>query len=296
MLVKGPWDFHTSDIAALLAKLDACGTPLSKLSESIFQGIASGKDEVFYVNSETISEWSIEKALLLPLLKGQDVKRYVTHWSNHYVIYPYDVASKPIPEKKLKQEFPKGYAYLVSKRDLLSGRSYFDNSAKLWYELWNQRKRRNFERLRIVTPEISSRNNFALTKMFSGNTKTYHIVLNEDEEASYKLILGLLNSRLLQFYYCSITTPMAGGFYAYKTQFLEKIPIRDSDKTAKNRVVELVEKILAAKDKNPETDTSPIELKIDHLVYALYGLTQEEIKIVEESGPSPGGTAESEPE
>jgi hypothetical protein len=220
-LASGPWDFHTPGISAILDKLDGCGKQLGTLSESIFQGIASGKDEVFYVDSDTISEWSIEKKVLLPLLKGQDVKRYVTNWSRHYVVYPYDDLSKPIPEKRLKQQFPKAYEYLVEKRDLLRGRPYFDNSAKLWYELWNQRKRKNFERLRIFTPEISDRNNFALTETFSGNTKTYHIVLKDDEEANYKFVLGLLNSRLLQFYYCSITAPMAGGFFAYKTQFLE---------------------------------------------------------------------------
>jgi hypothetical protein len=99
MLTNGPWAFHTSGIAALLSKLDSCGLPLGNLSESIFQGIASGKDEVFYVDSSAISEWSIEKGLLLPLLKGQDVKRYVTNWSNHYVVYPYD------EEPRLEAEF-----------------------------------------------------------------------------------------------------------------------------------------------------------------------------------------------
>jgi adenine-specific DNA-methyltransferase len=284
MLAGSSWDFHTSDTSAILAKMDSCGQPLVELSEAIFQGIASGKDEVFYVDPETVSNWCIEKKVLLPLLKGQDVKRYAINWSHHYVIYPYDELSKPLPEKKLRHEFPKAYEYLVEHRALLQGRSYFDNSTKLWFELWNQRKRRNFERLRIVTPEISDRNNFALTDRYAGNTKTYHILLRDADDASYRFVLGLLNSRLLQFYYCSVTAPMAGGFYAYKTQFLEKLPIPDVPAEQQAPIVKLVDKILAAKRENPQADTSAWEREIDERVYRLYGLTAAEIKVVEEGG------------
>jgi adenine-specific DNA-methyltransferase len=282
-LSDAPWDFHTGGTAAILSKMDCAGTSLGELAESIFQGIASGKDEVFYVDSDTIAEWSLEKAALIPLLKGQDVKRYALRWSGNYVIYLYNDASKVIPEKELKREFPNTFAYLYANRSLLSGRPYLDNSTKQWYELWNQRKRHNFERLRIVTPEISERNNFALVKEHAGNTKTYHIILNDKDEAKYYSILSLLNSRLLQFYYCAITAPMAGGFYAYKTQFLERLPVKMGDKSTMKELATLARQILALKRKNPSADTAALEGEIDRLVYSLYDITAEEVRVVEES-------------
>ena len=53
-----------------------------------------------------------------------------------------------------------------------------------------------------------------------------------------------------------------------------------------DRLEELVEAVLESKTKNREADTSPSEAKIDQLVYKLYGLTEEEIAIVEGRGKS----------
>ena len=51
----------------------------------------------------------------------------------------------------------------------------------------------------------------------------------------------------------------------------------------KNSIVKKVDMILSSKNKNPSADTSALEYEIDHLVYQHYGLTEEEIKIVEEN-------------
>ena len=71
---------------------------------------------------------------------------------------------------------------------------------------------------------------------------------------------------------------MDGGIN-FSPSNVSQIPIAQ---TKKQKPVELlVERILAAKAKNPQADTSPLEREIDELVYQLYGLTQEEIEIVE---------------
>ena len=160
------------------------------------------------------------------LLKGKDIKKYVINWSGYYVIYPYDKNSRALSEATLKYEYPNAFKYLKDCKNVLKGRDYFDNSPKKWFELWNQRSFENFQLNRIITPEITDRNNFVLTNSFYGNTKTYHIIPKDKSPDHYLFLLGLLNSTLLDFIYKKITTPQAGGFYAYKTQFLSKLPIR----------------------------------------------------------------------
>ncbi|MBK9391762.1 MAG: Eco57I restriction-modification methylase domain-containing protein [Bacteroidetes bacterium] len=278
-LEKSEWNFQNDSINYLLSKFAVDTKPLLEITESIFQGIASGKDEVFYVNEDTIREFKIERGILKKLLKGKDIKKYVVTWSGYYVIYPYDKNSRVLSESILKSEYPNTFSYLSSHKVLLKGRDYFDNSPKKWFELWNQRSFENFKLNRIVSPEITDRNNFVHTNVYYGNTKTYHIIPKEKSIENYLFLLGLLNSSLLDFVYKKITTPQAGGFYAYKTQFLSKLPIRQVEQP--KAYSDIVSKIVSAKKENPQANTSRLERQLDVMIYHLYQLTFEEAKIID---------------
>lgn len=228
-LKKSQWEFQTSTTGDLLSLIEQHSVSLKQITREIFQGIASGKDDVFYLSKERMNQHKLELEVVKPLLKGKDIKRYFLHWSETFVLYPYDDHSRVIPETKFSKQFPNAYEYLCANRDLLSGRGYFESSSKAWYELWNQRKKANFEATKIVTPEISDRNHFARTTGYFGNTKTYNIIPSNSSEAFCCYLVAVLNSSVIQYYYQSITTPQAGGFFAYKTKFLERIPIRLAD-------------------------------------------------------------------
>ena len=273
------WNFQDNQITKLLLKFAKNTKPLSEFTNQIFQGIASGKDEVFYVNEENIKEYNLEKDIVKKILKGKDLKKYTISWSGSYVIYPYDKISKVIPEIKLIEIYPNTYKYLLGMRKNLTGREYFDNSSKLWYELWNQRSYSNFNQLRIITPEISDKNNFVITDNFYGNTKTYHIIPKDNRLEDYYFLLGVLNSRLLDYIYKKITTPQAGGFYAYKTQFLSQLPI--TLKTPPDTLINSVKEIIDIKKIDIGKNTPEIEAKIDLIVYKLYELTYDDVKIIE---------------
>ena len=156
----------TDQFSTLLEQIEKNTTTLQEISLSIFQGIASGKDEIFYVDDEKVKKEKLEKEILHPLVKGKDIRSYKINWSGTFVIYPYDAKSKVIPESKMKEKYPNTYKYLYKNRNKLDGRSYFDKSNKIWYELWNQRQYDNFQRRRIVVPEISNNNNFALPNKY----------------------------------------------------------------------------------------------------------------------------------
>jgi len=117
---------------------------------------------------------------------------------------------------------------------------------------------------------------------------------------SLKFILGLLNSKLLSFIYNTLFggMHMGGGYFRYRTQFLEQlpIPVKQIPKTRQRSVIKLVDKMLnlnkelsalgnkiTDKRHQIESEIQKTDKQIDNLIYELYNLTEEEIKVVESS-------------
>lgn len=279
------WLFNTIDKVGILSKLDLeKDTELGVITKYVFVGIQSGKDEVFFVNDALIKELKLEMDIIHPILKGKDVNRYATNWSGTYVIYPYNrTTNNVISENEFKGKYPNVYNYLRQQRNKLRGRKYFDESNKLWYELWCERNYKKFKQTKITNCEISPENRFTLdTQGFLGNTKIFNTVLKEDYKENYKFILGLLNSSTLEFFHKNTASPKAGGFYDYKTQFIEKYPIKfTSNQKIKNLIETNVDNILAIKNQNHSSDTKLFEDKINIIVYLLYNLSYDEVKIID---------------
>lgn len=103
---------------------------------------------------------------------------------------------------------------------------------------------------------------------------------------SLGFLAGYCNSRMFMFFYEQFfgALRMSGGYYQFQAPQLRVVPFRKPDKSTEQKVSALVDRILAAKQRDAEADTSALEREIDELVYALYGLTPEEIKIVEGAG------------
>ena len=116
---------------------------------------------------------------------------------------------------------------------------------------------------------------------------------------NHKFLLGLLNSRFLNYYHCCLVPELGKAFAEIKIANLKKLPIRTIDfnnskeKEVHDKLVALVDRMLELnKKKNalpPSSERERIEReiavtdeKIDEIVYGLYGLTEEEIRVVEE--------------
>jgi len=224
------WIFGNSTNAFIMENIEK-NPSLKEFTKYTFQGIASGKDEVFYLKKEEIERLNLEIDLFQPLLKGKDVNKYNIKWNNYYVIYPYNLeTNKVYCEEELSKSFPNSYKYFVERKHLLSGRPYFDKSNKLWFELWNERNFLKFKQTKIVNAEIAPENRFQIDyDGFFGNTKVFSTVLKDEYDNLYLNFLGLLNSKLLNYYHKKIASPKAGGFYDYKTQFIQKYPIKLPD-------------------------------------------------------------------
>jgi len=103
------------------------------------------------------------------------------------------------------------------------------------------------------------------------NSKLFHI----------KYVLALINSKLMHFYWLKSFYDNKETFPKIKKQPLESIPVKDIELNNQKALVSLVDTIIAAKKRDPKVDTTAWEQEIDRLVYDLYGLTEDEIAIVE---------------
>jgi hypothetical protein len=158
-----------------------------------------------------------------------------------------------------------------------------------------------FEKDRIITPEISLGCNMTLSPPgIYHNTKVYSVLPSPTRPEQRSYWLGLLNSKTLWWFLSNTGYVLRGGYFVFKTNYLKPFPIRDinldnsSDAACHDRMVELVEQMLdlnkqLAEAKLPQAKTvlqrqiETTDRQIDELVYELYGLTGEEINIVEKS-------------
>mgnify|MGYP002520808187 CR=1 FL=1 len=106
--------------------------------------------------------------------------------------------------------------------------------------------------------------------------------LKESKPLSLKYVLGTLNSKITNvwFEYYYNTTKVSGGYFDLNGNQIGSIPIPTATPAQQQEIIDLVDKILAAKKQRPQSDTTALEEKIDELVYDLYGLTDEEKDIV----------------
>ncbi|MBK9248116.1 MAG: hypothetical protein IPM69_08405 [Ignavibacteria bacterium] len=94
-----------------------------------------------------------------------------------------------------------------------------------------------------------------------------------------KYILSMLNCQLSKWYFNLISTSSGMGTNRWLKYKIEQLPIKDIPESAQQPFITLVDQILAAKQAGE--DTGALERRIDELVYELYGLTEEEIAVVE---------------
>ena len=164
------------------------------------------------------------------------------------------------------------------------------------------------EQKKLLTPSIAQSASFTLDEhdfyyfigSGGGGGGGYGITIKPAYAIAYEYLLGLLNSKLLDAYLKSFSSRFRGGFYAYSRQYIEQLPIRTidfsnpEDAVQHDQMVELVERMLSLNERLDEAkiesertviqhQIDATDRRIDRLVYELYGLSDEEIEIVEET-------------
>jgi len=238
-------------------------------------------------SEQTASNVELEGQVMKPLLKGDDVKRYRPLKISYHVLYPHyekDGKTHAIPENIFQARYPLAYAYLKPFQPQLTQKKIkYKTNPRYWYSLHRSREISMFEQTKIITPEISLGTNMTLdTDNLYHNTKCYSLVKNNAIAEDYKFWLAILNSSLMWFFLHSTGYVLRGGFFTFKTKYLEPFPLPKLANTNDQQpLVALVDEILSLKKKNEDANVSQQESQIDQIIYQLYDLTPDEIAIVE---------------
>ncbi len=315
-LSSNPWAFGSTSTQKLLSKLGQKSATVGDVFESVFQGIVTGADAIYFLkpmieNGKTVEVFSkregkhvtIEKAALRPLLKGDDVNRYAPPKFGHYCIYPYKLVKNKtviLEEVEFSTEFPLAYAYLQKFRDELTDlRVKYKTNPRYWYSCHRGRSIVAFASDRIITSEISFGCNMTLdTEGLYHNTTVYSLLPSQSFQEDKLYWLGLLNSKVMWWFLKNTGNVLRGGYFRFKTNYLKPFPVPTinftdpEDVAHHNRMVGLVERMLSLHEKlaaariNQEKTVIQRQIdatdhQIDALVYELYELNEEEIEIVE---------------
>jgi hypothetical protein len=292
------WALIDSKTQELLDKLLRDSTSLEHyINGRLYRGILTGLNKAFIIDEKTknrlINEDIKSKDLIKPFAIGRDIKRYQPKQIEQYLIFiPKGWTNSKTSKNAwdwFVTEYPALANYLLPYEK--QARKRWDQG-DYWWELRACEYYEEFEKPKLVFPDISLRGNFTIDEQGGLYTVNTSYIIPVDD----KYLLGLLNSRLFDFIYRNMSPSYRGGYLRYIYQYVAKLPIKNITPDSsnyldkKNALVNLVQSILSLYKQNPQTpfeqeqlerEIAATDAQIDRLVYDLYGLTEEEIKIVE---------------
>jgi hypothetical protein len=296
-----PWLFTSELEERLLKKAHSSSRRLLDLPADMSRGSSSGDDDVFLVETESLD---LEPHVTRMPLFASDFGRYSFEPSSKWrILFPYTVehgVSRLMSASELQRTSPKAFVYLQRHGARLRRRKQF----KEWFGFSAPRNLELHDRAQIAVPLLANKPVFALIPptyrgqlcpMASGG---FTITLGSECAMMPEFVLGLLNAKLLFWCLRQASNSFRGGWITCTKQYFGELPIvsldfsSPADRARHDKMVALVDKMLvlvpklrAAKSeqerKTLQNAVDATDRQIDALVYELYGLTPEEIALVE---------------
>jgi type I restriction-modification system DNA methylase subunit len=266
------WTLERPEILALMDKLRKAGMPLGEYVQGRFyRGILTGLNEAFVIDEATraqlIAEDPQSAELIKPWLRGRDIKKWKAEWAGLYLLYipwHFDIKKYPAVLKHLRQF-----------KNKLENRNESERDRYEWYAL--QRYAADYYK-EFSKPKITW-GNLATEPKFAFDTSNSYIGAPANIIPTSNLcLLAILNSPISKWWISLQAATRSGGFLEYKPMYVGEIPIPEVADEEKKTIINCIEKILSDPD---IPNVAKLEAKIDQMVYKLYGLTPDEIAIVE---------------
>ena len=268
-------EFKSSDSWVILSpieqnikrKIEAVGTPLKDWDIQINYGIKTGFNDAFIIstdkrneilaNCQTEDERQRTAELIRPILRGRDIKRYGYVENGLYLINTHNGIRGKIPRIRI-EDYPSIKAHLDQYWDKIEKRA---DQGDTPYNLRNCAYLDDFSKPKIVWGNLNLKASFALVEDNSFINAPSPMIV-----PASNYLLGILNSKLADYYIRRLGVTRNGGYFEYKPMFIEQLPVPVDCKFKT-----IIEDAVSRRD----------ERQIDKNVYAMYGLSSEEIHYIE---------------
>lgn len=305
-LSKESFIFINQNEDSIKEKIERIGKPLKEWDININRGITTGLNDAFIIDKETrdklLEEDYKNSEIIKPLLRGKDIEKYNINYADFYLINSHngkagkgaiDIENYPQIKKWLERFEPK-----LSKRA---------DKGKTPFNLRNCAYLKEFEKEKIVWQRVTKENTFALAEKDTFILDSMAFLSNIEKEKKY--LLGILNSKLIYFYLNQYTHKYGNTGFLLSNQYVEKLPIKpyNNEVELENKVDLILEnnkklssykELLERANKNKKYDEiidleklvektqdeiKKLDYEINQMVYEIYELTVDEIKIIENS-------------
>lgn len=305
-LSKESFIFINQNEDSIKEKIERIGKPLKEWDININRGITTGLNDAFIIDKETkdklLEEDYKNSEIIKPLLRGKDIEKYNINYADFYLINSHngkagkgaiDIENYPQIKKWLERFEPK-----LSKRA---------DKGKTPFNLRNCAYLKEFEKEKIVWQRVTKENTFALAEKDTFILDSMAFLSNIEKEKKY--LLGILNSKLIYFYLNQYTHKYGNNGFLLSNQYVEKLPIKpyNNEIELENKVDLILEnnkklssykELLERAKKNKKYDEiidleklvektqdeiKKLDYEINQMVYKIYELTVNEIKIIENS-------------
>ena len=207
-----------------------------------------------------------------------------------------------IPKADLEKKYPNAWKHLKSHEKTLRGRERGKWDHEQWYAFGRSQNLTQMEDPKLIIQVLSLSPRWIYDDrslyMTGGGGGPFYGLRPKHEDINSFYLLGILNSKLFGYIIANQSTQMRGGYIRFSKQYIETSPIRTIDfsnpaeKAQHDKLVALVENMLELREKYHDARMEQdkelygrqiklVDAQIDWLVYDLYGLTEDEVKVVE---------------
>jgi adenine-specific DNA-methyltransferase len=239
------WNFAVGRSAAVFGRLHTMPQKLEDVTGRIFQGIKTSADKIYIVEElhrsksvvrvhshQTGKDHDIESTLLHPLIKGGDSRAFCLSTTTRLILFPYEAAKDGtvdlIPASRLKREYPCAWKYLAENRQYLEEREDGALAGPNWHAYGRSQALEVIWLPKLFTPDLAPTAAFSYDStgelFFTGGVSGGYGIL-PNSKVSPEFLLGVLNSRAVDFYHHRVATSMRGGWYSYESRFIKNLPI-----------------------------------------------------------------------
>lgn len=248
-LNEGYWAFGTADEEKILDKLEGYNR-LEDLCDEIFVGLQTSADPVYIVEvvenrDDTLKvyskhkddEYTIEKGITKPILKGAEIERWAIRGYDYVLIFPYDLSGNSadlLSKKELKNNYRRTWEYFTDCKKKLKKKRSGVNEDK-WWEFPYEKNLVDFEQPKIITQVNANYAAFAHDSdgdyyfVGGGTAGGYGVSFKRNETELRKRVLGLLNSYLLDWRVKHESSEFRGEFFSFAQRYMVDLPIAVPD-------------------------------------------------------------------